>query len=299
MHSKQEISVFLKRKMRFWDPLGSTQEFSIQTFIKVMKHPKFLLFGGLTLVFFFATDPSTNRPYVPLWASAAIWPIAYVIYMSLYALALCVLSGLTKAIPRLRTPTSLLGFLTLFPTIYFCENVLLNIMSGGTYPSTLNGNYLFYFLAVQVSEAVFFKYIYPGMDVHEADVEENADDRNTEAETSKHIIIGGERIPLRQIHLIEAREHHVHVTLSDSRRRLRARLGDVVAQTSSEDGIQTHRSWWVARHAAKELGEENGRPVMRLRDNAHIPVARTRVSQVRTWAEDHLEDGIQAKPAAE
>ena len=70
MHSKQEISVFLKRKMRFWDPLGSTQEFSIQTFIKVMKHPKFLLFGGLTLLFFFATDPSTNRPYVPLWASA-------------------------------------------------------------------------------------------------------------------------------------------------------------------------------------------------------------------------------------
>lgn len=283
--------------MRFWDPLGGEQEFSILTFFKVMKHPRFLLFGGLTLVFFFATDPSTNRPYVPLWASAAIWPMAYVMYMSLYAVALCVLSGLTKAVPRLRTPTSLLGFLTLFPTVYFCETVVLDVLSGGTYPSTLNGNYLFYFLAVQVSEAVFYKYIYPNMDVHD-DTADNVED-DVATDTPKHIIIGGERIPLRHIHLIEAREHHVHVTLSDSRRRLRARLGDVVAQTSSEDGVQTHRSWWVARHAAKELAEEDGRPVLRLIDNAHIPVARTRVGDVRMWVDEHLADDVAVQPAAE
>jgi hypothetical protein len=292
-------NAFLTRKMRFWDPLGGHQEFSFLTFLAVIRHPTFLLFGALTLLLFFATDPSHNRAYVPLWGSAAIWPMAYIIYMSLYAFALAALSVLTGKFPRLRTPTSLLGFLTLFPTVYISEVFILDLMSGGTFPSSLQGNYLFYFLSVQVCEAVFFRYIFPNIEVAE-DEDLNADHlENALVDDIKHVIIGGERIPLGNIHLIEAREHHVQVTLLDSQRRLRARLGDIVAQTSPSDGVQTHRSWWVARHAAKELSEEDGRPVLRLNDNLHIPVARTRVGEVRTWVQDHLSTDPGASSPAE
>ena len=50
-------NAFLTRKMRIWDPLGGHQEFSILIFWRVIKHPTFLLFVGLTLILFFATDP--------------------------------------------------------------------------------------------------------------------------------------------------------------------------------------------------------------------------------------------------
>jgi hypothetical protein len=297
MPIQQKTSAFLNRRMRFWDPLGGRQEFSIQTFLNVIQSPAFLLFGGLTLVLFFATDPSSNRPYVPLWASAAIWPMAYVLYMTLYLICLSGVSILTGYATRLRVPTPMIGFVALLPTVYISEVYILDWMSGGTYPPSLQGKYLFYFLSVQVSEAVFYKYIFPNM----GDLESAEDlvDSSAPTEPSRYLIIGGERIPLSSIHLIEAREHHVHVTLSDSRRRLRARLRDIVAQTTSEDGVQTHRSWWVARHAAKELCEEGGRPVLRLTDNAHIPVARTRIGEVKDWVDQHLYKNRVAPTAAE
>lgn len=283
--------------MQFWDPLGGKLSFSLLTFANAKVHPKFLLFGGLILVLFFATDPSSNRAYVPLWASAAIWPIAYVIYMTLFASALVIQSIVTGWVPTLRVPTPVIGFFALFPTVYASEVIILDIMSGGTYPEKLAGNYLFYFLSVQVCEAVFFKFIFPALRV---EVQTNAGQTDTaNFEDTRHVIIGGERIPLGDIRLIEARQHHVHVTLSDSERRLRARMGDFVAQTSPSDGVQTHRSWWVARHAAKEISEENGRPVLRLEDDIPVPIARTRVNDVLSWATEHLDSGTQIKPAAE
>ena len=49
---------------------------------------------------------------------------------------------------------------------------------------------------------------------------------------------------------VEAREHHLHVTLDDDSFVQRARLRDVLAQAGAASGIQTHRSWWVAARAA-------------------------------------------------
>lgn len=289
------IDAFLTRQLRFWDPLGERQEFALVNFGRAMVHRKFLVFCGLFLLLFFATDPSGNRAYVPLWVSASIWPISYVMYMSLYAVLLGLQSLATAFWTSLRVPTSLICFVVLIPAVYVIEFVYLDAMSGGTYPQNMRGNLLFYFLAAQVSEAVFYKFIFPGMRESIGLTPAEAD---TESE-DRHVIIGGERVRLSDIHYIEAREHHVHITFATSETRVRARLRDVVAQTSEDDGIQTHRSWWVARHAVKGLQEKPKKSTLELTDGRSVPVARTRIRDVREWTDTNVRTPDFRRTAAE
>lgn len=295
MQSSDPTRSLLTREMRFWDPLGGRVEFSLSTFFKIIRHSRFLVFGALTLTLFFATDPSNTRAYVSVLSSAVIWPLAYVCYMTLYAGMMCVLSVVTGVFPKLRVPTSLIGLIVLYPTVFISEAVTLDLLSGGTYPLKIANSYLFYFLAVQVSEALFFRYIFPTL---KAGVEEATDvDKHAHDQEARHVIIGGERIALHHIHHIEARQHHVHVTFSDSERRLRARMGDIVAQTTPADGVQTHRSWWVAKHIAHGLDEKDGRAVLRLKSDASVPIARTRVDDVKSWIDEHIEPDSKATAA--
>ncbi|MCK0148697.1 LytTR family transcriptional regulator [Marivita sp. S6314] len=278
----------MTRDLHVWDPLGGRHSFSFITYIKVVNDPRFLLFCGLALVLFFATDPSGNREFVPLWVSAAIWPVSYAIYMSGYSLLMLLQSFATAHKETLRVPTSLIGFFALLPAVYLAENVILYHLSNGTYPASMKGNVLFYFLSVQVLEAVFFRFVFPIVLAAHTPQTEEADQKPDPVPESRQIIVGGERFPLQSIKVIEAREHHVEITTSDGQTRLRARLGDIVAQTTPTDGIQTHRSWWVARHAAKALGQEAGKPVLHLQSDRPVPVARTRMNQVQAWATEHL-----------
>ena len=67
-------------------------------------------------------------------------------------------------------------------------------------------------------------------------------------------------MPLDRIVSVEAREHHLHVTLDDDSFVQRARLRDVLAQAGAASGIQTHRSWWVAARAVAGI-ERCGSPM--------------------------------------
>ena len=284
-----ETDTFGTRELRLWDPLGQPIQFNLKTFLEVIEDKRFLLFGGLALVLFFATDPSNNREYVPLWVSAAIWPVAYVVYMTGYGTLLSGLSLLTRVWSRLRVPTILIAFTALVPAVYICEELVLHKMSNGLYPNDLRGNFLFYFLAVLVIEAVFFRFVFPILVPQEDSALPAVQTAANDDETLRHVIIGGERIPLHKIRTIEARAHHVQVTMIDAETRLRARLGDIVAQTNPNDGVQTHRSWWVSRAAASAVVENEGRPSLRLICNGHVPIARTRVDDVQAWASEHLQ----------
>jgi DNA-binding LytR/AlgR family response regulator len=101
------------------------------------------------------------------------------------------------------------------------------------------------------------------------------------------VVIGAEPIPLEHLRHIQAREHHVHVTLAGSDLIQRARLADIVAQTGPQDGIQPHRSWWVAAHAAKTLERDGQKHVLTLHDGTKVPVARSRLDAVRDWMAHH------------
>lgn len=262
--------------------------FTPRSYFHALAQRRTLVFVLLCLLTFFAADPSGTRAHVPLWVSIGIWSVAFFIYLNFYHLQFLALAALRNRPSGLRVPTPLLGFLALVPTTYICENLVV-LASRGSYEVDIPYQITFFFLAVQGLETVFYRYILPQALAGSEPQEDPA--ASTEAEDAtdeRHLIIGGERIPIQKLVHIEAREHHVHLTLADARKLLRARMADVVAQTRPEDGVQPHRSWWVARDAACTVERENGRHVLRLKDETIVPVARTRLPDVQEWIEKHL-----------
>ena len=267
---------FLKTEIRFWDLLGDSFSFSLETYLSVMTHHRAILFMMLCLLAFMASDPSGTRAYVPLWASVVFWPIIMGCYILFVVSGVVGVALLTRWFPKLRVPMPIVGFLALIPTTGICERVV-DIMSGGTFPYDFAGQLIFYFFSVQGVETVFIRFIVPEL---RKEVEAEAD--------SRHLVVGGEKVDLNTLMHIEAREHHVHLTFEHAKSLTRARLSDIVAQTNAEDGMQPHRSWWVARDPAIRVERKNGRMFLRLRDNTQVPVARTRVEDVLNWLNTHV-----------
>jgi len=77
-------------------------------------------------------------------------------------------------------------------------------------------------------------------------------------------------------------DHYVRVFGSDGgSEMLLMRLSDAMAEMDGVEGLQIHRSWWVARHAV-ESGQRDGRNVtLLLSGGLRIPVSRSNVARVR------------------
>lgn len=250
--------------------------FSLDSYFRVLGHKRTLLFLLLCMVAFVASDPSGARPYVPLWFAISFWPILFVFYISMSAICITFFAILAQRYSTLRVPMPLIGFIALIPTITLCKAAVA-IASKGTFPYNFVGQLIFYFFTIQGIETVFYRFVFP-------DISQDIGDSTPQ----RHLVIGGEKIALAKLLHIEAREHHVHLTFQDEKSSARARLGDIIAQTKAEDGLQPHRSWWVARDPAIRAERKNGRLILRLRDDTEVPVARTRVDDVLNWLNNHV-----------
>ena len=59
------------------------------------------------------------------------------------------------------------------------------------------------------------------------------------------------------------------------------RIADAIRELSMVDGLQTHRSWWVAREGLADVAREKGRLVLKLKSGQEAPVSRTYAPAVR------------------
>ncbi|WP_375282349.1 LytTR family DNA-binding domain-containing protein [Pseudooctadecabacter sp.] len=171
------------------------------------------------------------------------------------------------------TPGALVTIAALTPAIGLGET-LIYVSSYGAMGFQLFPEALFYFIIAEVFALIFLRHVRPGLE-------------QDDPPAPRQILIGAEPVDFSSLRHIEAREHHVHVTLDQTSLTQRARLSDIVAQTEPEDGLQPHRSWWVAAHAARTLKRDGARHVLQLDDGTQIPVARTRLDEVRAWMDRH------------
>lgn len=117
-------------------------------------------------------------------------------------------------------------------------------------------------------------------------------------ETPAMIMIFGQCFAPASIHLIQAEEHYVALTLKDGTRHLlRGRIADAVAVLPPHLGRQVHRSYWVAATALAGFRPEKYGAQLVLTCGRSIPVARPRLAKVRCWAEEVIAAGINSKKA--
>lgn len=93
------------------------------------------------------------------------------------------------------------------------------------------------------------------------------------------------RLPARlreaELLALAAEDHYVRVITDAGEELVLMRLADAVEELDGSDGAQTHRSWWVARHAVRSAARGNGKATLTLTNGATAPVSRRYAPDLR------------------
>ena len=93
-----------------------------------------------------------------------------------------------------------------------------------------------------------------------------------------------ERLPLPQrgrlLHLA-VNDHYVDVTTDKGTSLILIRLSDAMREVAPTQGLQVHRSHWVALDAVRRGRRQDGKPVLELENGTVVPVSRTYLAEVK------------------
>ncbi|GGX46537.1 hypothetical protein GCM10007385_12660 [Tateyamaria omphalii] len=111
--------------------------------------------------------------------------------------------------------------------------------------------------------------------------------RKVTMSAGRDITLAGRKFALAQISRVKAAEHYLEIYTLDAVETIRERMSTFLDQVSLDEGIQTHRSHWVARQTAQSLSGSK----LTLTDGVTVPVARGRLDDVRAWMDMHTDPG--------
>jgi hypothetical protein len=83
------------------------------------------------------------------------------------------------------------------------------------------------------------------------------------------------------IHALQAEDHYLRVHTDAGSELILMRLGDAVPELEGVEGARTHRSWWVARAAIREVTRLDGRAELTLPGGVVAPVSRSAYPALR------------------
>lgn len=80
---------------------------------------------------------------------------------------------------------------------------------------------------------------------------------------------------------VSAEDHYLRVHRSRGEELILMRLADAIEELEGLEGAQTHRSWWVARAAIRDVKRGDGRATIVLPNEKEAPVSRTYARTLR------------------
>jgi LytTr DNA-binding domain len=93
-----------------------------------------------------------------------------------------------------------------------------------------------------------------------------------------------ERLPIglqnARILALSAEDHYLRVHTDAGDALILMRLSDAIAEIEAANGLQTHRSWWVARDAVKSAKRGESKGTISLSNGVEAPVSRTYLKAV-------------------
>lgn len=87
-----------------------------------------------------------------------------------------------------------------------------------------------------------------------------------------------DRLPIKLrgagIRAVQAEDHYLRVHTDRGSDLILMRLSDALDELEGLEGAQTHRSWWVARSAVRDVTRGDGRATLTLEGELTVPVSR-------------------------
>lgn len=94
-----------------------------------------------------------------------------------------------------------------------------------------------------------------------------------------------DRLPVKlrsaDIYAVSAEDHYLRVHTSAGQELILMRLADAIRELRGLEGLQTHRSWWVARQGLADVVKGDGKLSLKIKSGAEAPVSRTYLKDVR------------------
>jgi DNA-binding LytR/AlgR family response regulator len=93
-----------------------------------------------------------------------------------------------------------------------------------------------------------------------------------------------DRLPLDKrgpILALSVEDHYVRVRTSRGEEMLLMRLGDAIREAAPTNGLQVHRSHWVALDAVASVQREGDRAVLRMTQGGDIPASRSHIPALK------------------
>lgn len=94
-----------------------------------------------------------------------------------------------------------------------------------------------------------------------------------------------DRLPVKfrseTVYAVSAEDHYLRVHTSAGETMVLMRLADAVRELASLEGLQTHRSWWVAKQGLADATRGDGKATLTLKSGAEAPVSRTYLKAVK------------------
>ena len=84
-----------------------------------------------------------------------------------------------------------------------------------------------------------------------------------------------------QVLALEAEDHYVRVHTPAGSELVLLRLADAAREMGNTPGARTHRSWWVARSAVKNINRTSGKTTLLLLNDIEVPVSRGYLAELK------------------
>ena len=87
---------------------------------------------------------------------------------------------------------------------------------------------------------------------------------------------------------LQMEDHYVRLHTSQGSALVLMSLGKAMAELGGLEGLQVHRSWWVARHAVEAVVEDGRNLRLKLKSGLEAPVSRAHVARLKAagWLAD-------------
>ena len=92
-----------------------------------------------------------------------------------------------------------------------------------------------------------------------------------------------DRIPKhlgRDLISLNSQDHYVKVTTSMGSELVLMRLSDAIMELEGFDGLQPHRSWWIAKKHVKQIKLVNNKKAIELSNGDLVPISRAKIKDV-------------------
>lgn len=265
----QEVQVFVSN--------GSKVQFTIRELHELYVSWQMWVLVLVGFLIMATGHPVTLPQFDSFWLRLAFWVFALLVYLSLstgYSLVCC---RLWRAVVGSPIPLLVLSIPLVLASTYVTAGVLAVLFEPGkpVFGSMSWQMNMRNILVAHVFETVALLWLVPAQRA-----------RTSRSNVARAIALAGRTMALAKITRVKAAEHYLEVYTCDGVEIMRERMATFLEQVRPEDGIQTHRSHWVARQTAGCLAGSK----LTLVDGEKVPVARGRLDNVRSWIDANALD---------